>query len=211
MFSPDSKFARFMGVAFDILLTGILWFVCSLPLVTVAASTTAAYYTMAKVVRHGEGYLFKEFFHAIKLNIRQSLIPAFFYLLGIVVLVLDIIYVWNNRGTGNDMMFIILVGVSFIFIAVTIYYPPMLSRFDKSNLDLIRLSAFSAFRFLPITILCMVAAAFIAVGIYLMPWALVVLPGVFLYLITYPMEYVLKKYMAKPEEGSEEADKWYYK
>lgn len=211
MFSPDSKFARFMGIAFDILIIGILWFICSLPMITLAAATTAAYYTMAKVVRHGEGYLFKEFLHAVKLNIRQSLAPAILYLIVMLVLILDIIYVWNNRGTGNDIMFVILVGISFLFIAATIYYPPMLSRFDKSNLELIRMSAFSAFRFLPITIACMAAAGLVAVGIYLMPWSLVVLPGIYMYLITYPMEYVLKKYMAKPEEGSEEADKWYYK
>ena len=211
MFSPDSKFARFMGMAFDILIIGIFWFVCSLPCITIVCATTSAYYTMAKVVRHGEGYLFKEFLHAAKLNFRQTLIPAILYLILLLVLVMDMIYLWNNRGTGNDMMFIILVGISFLFISVTIYYPPMLSRFDKSNFELIRLSAFSAFRFLPITIVCMAGAALTAVGIYLMPWALVVLPGLFLYLITYPMEYVLKKYMAKPEEDSEEANKWYYK
>ncbi len=208
MFSPDSRLARIMGTAFDILLIGIFWFVCSLPIITIVVSTTAAYYAMAKTVRAGNGYVLKEFFRCFKLNFRQSLIPALSYMLISFILGLDIFYLWNNRGKGNDMLFIILSGIAFLFIAVTIYFPPMLSRFDKKNTKLLSMAALSAFRYLPVTIVCLIVIVLAAIGIWLMPWAVVVIPGIFMFLFTYPMEFVMKHFMEKPKEGQE--DIWYY-
>ncbi len=47
-------------------------------------------------------------------------------------------------------------------------------------------------------------------GMYMMPWAFFILPGVFMFIVTFLMERVLLKYMPKPEEGSEEAERWYF-
>ena len=210
MFSPDSTFSRFMSTLLDVLVIGILWFVCSLPLITIAASTTAAYYAMAKVVRHKTGYLFKEYFRSFKANFKQSLVPAFLFLAIVLILIADIIYVWNNRSSVNDGLFIVMVGITFIFLSVIIYFCPFLSRFTKKNFEIFRLSAFSAFRFLPVTISVLAVIIFTVIGIYLMPWAIVVFPGLFMFLLTYPMEFVISKYMKKPEPGSPEEDKWYF-
>ncbi|MCR5215111.1 MAG: YesL family protein, partial [Eubacterium sp.] len=193
MFSPDGKLSRFLSAVFDVIIIGILWFICSLPLITIIASTTAAYFTMAKVVRAGSGYMVKEFFHSFKLNIKQSLLPGLIYVFCMLVLVLDIIYVYNNRSKANDSLFIILIGIALMITMVTMYFPPMLSRFNKNNKDLFFMSSISAFRFLPITLLCLIVAIVMIVAIWLMPWAIVILPGVYLYLFTYPMEFILKK------------------
>jgi len=50
----------------------VLWVVFSLPLVTIGASTTALYYTVNKVVRHDQGYVWQEFWSAFKENFKQS-------------------------------------------------------------------------------------------------------------------------------------------
>ena len=119
------------------------------------------------------------------------------------------IYLWNARSTGNDIMFVILAGITFMFVAVTIYYAPMLSRFDKSTMNLLKMSAISAFRYLPITIGCFAVIIVMLVGIWLMPWMLVVVPGLFMFLFTFPCEFIMKRFMEKPDGDSEE--KWYYK
>ena len=46
--------------------------------------------------------------------------------------------------------------------------------------------------------------------IYLMSWAVFLLPGTYLFLLTFPMEWIMKKLMPKVEEDSIEAKKWYY-
>jgi hypothetical protein len=46
---------------------------------------------------------------------------------------------------------------------------------------------------------------------YLMPWAILVIPGVYMYVLTFPMERVLRKLAPPVAEESEEAEKWYYR
>ena len=210
MFSPDGNLYKTMSAIFDILMIGILWFVASLPIVTIGAATTAAYYAMAKVVRFKAGYFFKEFWRSVKTNFKQSLFFSLIFAGVIVVLVLDIYYVWNNRSKLNDSLFIILTGVSFLFLSCVIYFFPFLSRFTKRNMELFKMSAFAAFRFLPITILILAVFILMIIGIYLMPWGIVVFPGFFMYLMTYPMEFVMRRFMKRPEKGEPGYDAWYW-
>lgn len=210
MFSPDSTFSRFMNTLFDILMIGILWFILSLPLITIAASTTAAYYAMAKVVRHKTGYLFKEFFRSFKDNFKQSFLPSLIFIAVAFIAAVDINYVWNNRSKLNDGLFVIIVGIVFLFLSCSIYFCPFLSRFTKKNGELFRLSAFSAFRFLPVTVLVITGMIALIIMIYLMPWAMIIMPGIMFFVITFPMEYIMKRYMKKPEPGSPEEDLWYF-
>jgi len=194
VFSPDGTLSRVMTTIFDILIIGILWFICSLPVITIGASTTAAYYTMAKVVRFHAGYIRTEFLQNIKSNLRQSLVLGIIAVLALVTMVVDLYYLWN-LGTESGGFFIAVLGVSFIIICVLIYIFPFLSRFSWSNLQLIKMAGFAAFKFLPITIGIIVVLTLSILGIYFMPWALVVIPGVYMYLLTYPMEYVMRRFM----------------
>ncbi len=210
MFSPDGNLYKTMSTIFDVIVIGIMWFLASLLLVTLPAATTAAYYTMAKVVRFKSGYLLKDFWKSFRQNFKQSIIPGIIFVLVVVVLVVDIYYVWNNRSQLNDAMFIILAGISFLFLSCSVYFCPFLSRFTKKNMQLFRMSAISAFRFLPITILILVVFIVMVVGIYLMPWAIVVFPGIYLFLLTYPMEYVMRRFMIRPKKGEPGYDAWYW-
>lgn len=210
IFSSDSAFSRFMNLLSEILYVGILWIVCCIPLVTAGASTTAAYYAMAKCVRHKTGYIGKEFVHSFKSNFRQilPLTLAFGAVSG--VLAVDLVYVWNHEGKLNNTLFVILVFMCFLVSGLTVYICPLLSRFRKKNTELIKTAAYVMFKFLPLTLAMLVVFALACAAVYLMPWAVLVLPGVYLFGLSFPMEYVLRKLMPPVEEDSEEAQKWYY-
>ncbi len=210
MFRSDSLFSRIMGMLCDILCVGILWILGCIPVITAGASTTAAYYTMAKAVRHKTGYIHKEFFHSFRANWKQATVMTLLFVLIALVIVLDIRYVWVNDNKLNSALFMILLLVSFFIASITVYFCPFLSRFDKSNLEMVKFTAYAAFRYLPVTIGIVLLFILSCVGVYLMPWAVFVIPGVYLFLLTYPMEYVMLKFMPVPEEGSEESQKWYY-
>lgn len=210
LFRSDSLFSRFMGMLCDILYVGILWIVGCIPVVTAGASTTAAYYAMSKVVRHKTGYIHKEFWHSFKGNWKQATVMTLIFLVIAFVAVMDIRYVWVNDSKLNSALFMVLMLVSFLIFSVTVYFCPFLSRFDKKNLDMLKFAAFASFKYLPLTIGIMVIFVLACIGVYLMPWAVFVIPGIYLFLLTYPMEYVMLKFMPVPEEGSEEAEKWYY-
>ena len=210
MFSPDGKLAKTMNMIFDILMIGVLWLICSLPLVTLVASTTAAYYAMAKVVRFKAGYMFREFLHGFRMNLKASILPGLINVIVAVILVVDVWYLWNNRSKLNDAMWVVLVGISFLYLACVLYFCPFLSRFTKKNSQLFKMSAYAAFRFLPLTVGILIIVAFTLAGAYLMPWLVVILPGFMIYLSTYPMEYVMRRFMKKPEPGSPEEHAWYW-
>ncbi len=210
MFRSDSLFGRFMNVLGDVLLAGILWLIATLPLVTAGGAATAGYYAVSKCIRHKTGYIWKEFLHSFKVNLRQSLGITIGYLIVWLVLGVDLWYVWNNDSKLNSAVFVILVFGLFTTVGVSIYVWPLLSRFEKKNLDLLKTAFVVAFKYLPLTLGLVFLFMVSCVGIYLMPWAVLVIPGVYLYIISFPVEWILNKMMPIPEEGSEEAEKWYY-
>lgn len=53
----DNKILSIVNVAVDMLILGIFWFVTSIPLVTIGASTTAVYYTVNKCIRNKKAML----------------------------------------------------------------------------------------------------------------------------------------------------------
>ena len=63
-----------MSRIFDMMCLNVLWLVCSLPIFTIGASTTAMYTVMLKVVKNEEGYIVKGFFKAFKENFKKSTI-----------------------------------------------------------------------------------------------------------------------------------------
>ena len=210
MFKSDGIFSRFMNCLFDILYVGILWIVCSLPVFTVGASTTAAYYAMAKCVRYKTGYIGREFFKSFRGNLKQSLPLTLLFYLAAGVWVTDIIYVWRHESSLNNAVFVVLLLLGLLISGVTVYCCPLLSRFQKKNLELLKTAAYLLFKFLPVTLGILLVFALSCVGVYLMPWAVLVIPGVYLYALSFPMEWILHKLMPKVEEDSEEAQKWYY-
>ena len=66
IFSEDSKLMAFLAGICDILLLGFLWLMFSVPIITIGASTTAAYYTMVKGIRKKRGYIWKNFWKNLK-------------------------------------------------------------------------------------------------------------------------------------------------
>ena len=48
IFGLDGGIMKFLSKVSDICIISILWLICCLPIVTIGASTTAAYYTMVK-------------------------------------------------------------------------------------------------------------------------------------------------------------------
>lgn len=210
LFRSDSLFSRFMGMLCDILGVGILWILGCIPVITAGASTTAAYYAMSKAVRHKTGYIHKEFLHSWKANWKQATIMTLVFEVLALIVVVDIRYVWVNDNKLNSALFMVLLLVSFFMMCITVYFCPFLSRFDKRNVEMLKFAAYAAFKYLPLTIGIIVLLILACIGVYLMPWSVLVIPGVYLFLLTYPMEYVMLKFMPVPEEGSEEAEKWYY-
>lgn len=72
LFSLNSPFARGINKLVMMIYVGMLWFICSIPIVTSGAATAALYEVLLKAVRNQEGYIAGSFFKAFRANLKQG-------------------------------------------------------------------------------------------------------------------------------------------
>ena len=71
-FNADNFIFRWSTRIFDVIVLSLLWVVCSLPLVTVGASTAALYYSGVKCIRFKQEGTYKNFFASFRENLRTG-------------------------------------------------------------------------------------------------------------------------------------------
>lgn len=208
-FSMDGAYARFMNWLWNLLVLSVLWLVCCLPVVTIGAASTAAYYAASKVIRHRTGRIHQEFFSSFRRNFGQSLVLTVLWLLLALVLGAECLYLYSDPQVPASMLYL-FAAMLLAVVGCSAYLWACLSRFDKSSFQLFRMSVVLTFRHFLTTILLLALFLLVLVGVYDMPWGILLFPGCGYYLSTYPMERILLKYSPKVSEDDPEAQKWYY-
>lgn len=209
IFATDGVYARIMNFIWKLLMISILWVVCCIPVVTAGASCAAAYYAAAKVIRGGEGKVISEFFHAFRTNFRQSAVFSVIYAIVLAVLLLECYYLYFNSEVSLPVLYLFY-GMVLVLVSNIQYLFSFMSRFTLTKFELFRMATLCSFRHLITTILLLMLFAAMCIAVYLMPWGILVFPGVMFLIKTYPMERVMRKYMPTPEDGDTETQKWYY-
>lgn len=208
LFSMNGPYARFMNWLWNMLVISVLWTVCCIPVFTIGAASTAAYYAMAKSVRHHTGREAAEFFSSFRSNLRQASVLTVIVGLILAIVLLECIYFYSDSSVPLGVLYL------FYFLAATvvacaIYLWPCLSRFAKGSFALLRMAIVLVFRHLMTTVLLLLLLAAALLGVYLMPWGILIFPGLMIYLQTFLMEKILLRYSPKPADD-DEAKKWYY-
>ena len=72
IFNYDNPVWRFIGKLGDLILLNILWIVCSIPVFTIGASTTAVYYVTLKLARDEGDSTIRSFFHSSSQFLRKA-------------------------------------------------------------------------------------------------------------------------------------------
>lgn len=139
IFSTDSILGRFLNWAADIVILNFLWLICSIPIFTIGASTTALYSSLMIRQRRDEGYVHKNFFKAFKENFKQATIIWIILLVVGFILLSDFrIGLFFNSGSGSIIGKIILVTSVIIiipFVFLLIYIFPVQAKFHNSIKD----------------------------------------------------------------------------
>lgn len=201
----ESPFFKKISLVADFFLVSLYFLICSIPVVTLFPSLCAMYYAMAKAVRYHSGdTTTATFFQGFKMNLKQGIGLSLLTILGIVIL-----YTMYDvaRGVGLGTLYgkfyLILIPVySIVFFALLICVVPIISRFNIKLLAAFKL-AFSFIRQHPFKMLSYVIAlaGIAAIGFVVPPLSLV-LPGGYMYSLTFLMEPMMLDYMAEhPEEA----------
>ncbi|MEH2949908.1 YesL family protein [Sporofaciens sp. JLR.KK001] len=150
LFNLDGPVLQFINKIVYSVYLNILWFICSIPIVTIGASTTALFYVTLKISKNEEGSITKAFFHSFKENLRQGtviwlILLAFGIILGIDGYVLYHMRFENVFWTLCTAVFCVAAAA---YAIILMYIFPLLARFDNTIVAMFKNALFIGVRFL---------------------------------------------------------------
>ena len=208
LFNLDSPIMVFLGKVGDLIWLNVLTMICCIPIVTVGASITALHYVSIKMVRNEEGYLTKNFFKSFRQNFFQATVLWVLMLFILAVAGADFYFLSMMEGTVVEVVKIGLYAVFLFFFFSSIYWFPLLSKFENSLRNIVKNSLLLSIMHFPKTIgILLIHGVFIALYYFftfrIMP--VILLMGISLpaYAASYLFSGIFKKLEPEEEEISQ--------
>ena len=206
----DNVVTRALSKICDMVFLNVLWVICSIPIVTIGASTTALYTVMLKLVRNEEGYIFRSFFRAFKENFKQST------LIWLIIAAFSVVWWVDFRIAGmmgagvGEVLRIIFLIVAFLLLSVTIYVFPLTARYENKISATLKNALILTIAKLPYTLL-MVAVVVVAVlaSLWNTMMLMIALPLWFLFmvsLIAWINSYLLRRVFTVFEQNEDDIE-----
>ena len=152
----DNGVTRFLGKVADFMFLNLLWIVCSIPIITIGASTTAMYSVMLKLVKNEEGYIVKGFLKAFKENFRQSTLMWLLYLVFGIVIVVDFMLLRMMSPSIRTVMQVFLIFMTILLISMGIYGFALQARYEKRIKNTLKNALILTVAKMPYTLLMLV-------------------------------------------------------
>lgn len=172
VFSYESKFSKVMMRISQGCYLNLLWFLCSLPLVTLGAATTALYDVTLRMAHNEEGEITSQFFRAFRNNFKQATV-IWLIILGLAAVLGTDIYVLTHlrdHATGplavvlTITLAVVIVACIVLFI-VFMYVFPLVARIENTTWAMLKNSLLIGTHFLFCTICVFAIHAAMAVAI----------------------------------------------
>lgn len=163
-FSVDSAFYKFIVRLWDLIQLNFCWLLCSLPVVTVGASTVAACSVALKMAEDTEGYIVRSFFKAFKENLKGGIPLGLLTIVAVYAVYLDFQF-W---GATESVLFLVMGIVAiFVFSMGLLYAFPLMARYENSFIKTLKNSYDISTRYFLQTLLTVFV---VAVEIVLFLW-----------------------------------------
>ena len=193
----DNVVTRALSRICDFVILNILWLVCSIPIVTIGASTTALYSVMQKIVRNEEGYIARSSFKAFKQNFKQATIVWLLIAALGLILSVDLNMARSLEGTIRIVFQVIFGFFSFWLFAIFLYVFPLLARYENSTKATLKNAVILSIAKLPFTFLMMVVVVVpVAASLLTVRTILLSVPiwmGIGVSIVTWLNAYILKR------------------
>ena len=206
LFNYDNPVWRFIGKFWDVLVVNILWIICSIPVVTAGASTTAMYYVTLKLARDEDGYTIRSFFKSFKENFKQATAIWLIFLLTGMLLAFDVYYFIKMAAPSSlrTIMISVFVAMIFIWSAMFTYVFPLQARFYNPVKRTIFNSFFMSIRHMFHTIgMLAVDAAILFLSVTYIPQLSIFGVALVAFFNSYMLNSVFSKYMPKEQKPAD--------
>ena len=205
LFNYDNPVWRFIGKFWDVLIVNLLWLVCSIPIFTIGASTTALYYVTLRLVRDEDGYTFRSFFKSFKENFKQATIIWLIFLAVIMILGFDLYFVvmmMTEASKVRTMMTVVFLAMLFVWASMFTYVFPLQARFYNPVKKTIFNSFFMSIRHLFYTIgMLVIDVIIVGATLTVIPQLMIFGVALIAFVNSYLLNSVFKNYMPKEERG----------
>ena len=144
-FSYESKFSQLVLKISYACCLNLLGFVCSLPIFTAGAATTALYYASLKIIRDEESHVVAMFFRSFRENFRQAT-GIWLLLLGFgLFLAADMYILFYLRASSAGTMAVVwtlvlaaVIAVCIAYVIVLMYVFPLLASVSNTSLAMLK-------------------------------------------------------------------------
>lgn len=198
LFDPENGLWQTVAHVADTFGLSLCWLLCSLPLFTIGASTSALYSAVHHGIRRAQAGCYVRFFSAFKDNFKTALLLA---LAGLPVLLLymgllSVSYTMAAAGERAAAMLSYAYDIFFLLpLSIWLFACAALARFEMGFRALLLNCAKLAFRHLPTALVLSLA---VAAGMRLMlrwPFSLCFLPALLALFASFLLERVFRKYV----------------
>lgn len=136
-----SRLWRGIGYVLDYFFLNMLWILCCIPVFTIGAATTGAYYASLRLMNEDDDAVIQNFFKSFKSNFKQATLLWLLVLAVAAFLALDISLCFRYSQVNQTMIavvFIMLVCIAFLVLLTVLYLFPLQSWFDNTLIATLR-------------------------------------------------------------------------
>lgn len=205
LFDVNGPLYRFMATLWDIIKINFLWLIFSLPVVTIGASTVAAFAVTNKMAEEREGYVGRQFIEAFKTNWKQGIPLGLMALVCIYAVYMDFEL---QRVTESTVLQIAGILGCVVFTSSFLYAFSLCARYENTIKNTLMNSIQITIRYFPRTIgLLLVLALELFVFLFnttTMFFMVLIGPACIMYTISSFAMYIFRR--IESDNGTKEAE-----
>lgn len=207
IFHADNPFWDGMGKLFDIVELNLLWLLCSLPVLTLGASTAALYAALTTLIQGTGTYPHRDFLRAFRKNFRRNALAGLLFMATGAFLWTDV-SIARHSGTGIFTFLMVFFFILFAFyVFLLLYALPLLALREDSLKNTLILAFTLSIRHFPLT-LALTGITVLALWVcHLAPVLLIAAVGISVHVKLSLLLPVLKPWIPGTEESSESPEK----
>lgn len=198
-FRFDNPIMNIMTRIANLMILSFFWLICCVPVLTILPASAALYHTTVKVV-HGNGNgIAKDYFSAFAGSLKKGL-PLSLITIGTGALLAYALYIGKQmaeRSLIGTFYFVFGIGLVFLLSAGVLHLIPALATFEGNVGMYLRMAMYFSGKNLLKTILRMLLLALVVLLADFYPIALLILPGVYMDLISPGLKKMTDRFMAE--------------
>ena len=194
-FKYDGPFMNMMTTIGNLMILSILWVLTCLPVITVIPASAALYHTVVKVVREKGRGVVKDYFVSFVANLKQGIIFSLMVVISGALLAYCIYIGFQMENTFGFLYFGFGIFLAIIWAMTVLYIPPVLSRFEGSIKELLRMALYLPSKNMFHTFAMLILLAVIVFLTDFYPIVLMFTPGIFVDLVAGGIEKKLAIFM----------------